>query len=118
MSGLFVATSMIVSAHEYVARPIVLSPLTERSTVYTHDGLVLGTLGTQDREIVELADVPESLVHAVVASEDRTFWENDGIDPGGLLRAFVANVSAGRVEEGGSTITQQLIKMWSARSRR
>jgi penicillin-binding protein 1A len=110
LSGLLVGTSLIVSAHEYHPKPIVLSRLEERSTVYTHDGLVIGTLGTRDRSSVPLGEVPQTLINAVVASEDRTFWANDGIDPGGMLRAFLSNARAGKVKEGGSTITQQLVK--------
>jgi penicillin-binding protein 1A len=110
MCGLFVGTSIIVAAHDYQPRPLTLSKLFERTAVYTHDGLPIGTLGIEDRASTSFHQVPQHLIDAVVAAEDRTFWENSGIDPGGLLRAFVTNASAGRIEEGGSTITQQLVK--------
>ncbi len=50
------------------------------------------------------------MINAVIATEDRSFWSNDGIDLGAVFRAFIANVTSGRIEQGGSTITQQLVK--------
>src|SRR5438477_12938962 len=48
--------------------------------------------------------------NAVIATEDRSFWTNDGIDLGAVFRAFLTNVTSGEVRQGGSTITQQLVK--------
>jgi penicillin-binding protein 1A len=56
-------------------------------------------------------DVPEVLAQAVVASEDRRFFEHEGIDARGLLRALRADASAGEYEQGASTITQQLVRL-------
>ena len=71
---------------------------------------MLGTLGTQFRDPVSLDQVPQNLINAVIATEDRTFWTNDGIDLGAVFRAFLKNVTSGQIEQGGSTITQQLVK--------
>jgi len=59
---------------------------------------------------IALADAPRVLVHAVLAAEDHRFFEHGGLDVRGLLRAAWANLRAGRVRQGGSTITQQLVK--------
>ena len=59
---------------------------------------------------VQLADVPPVLRTAVLTIEDERFYEHGGLDPRGVLRALWANVRKGRVVEGGSTITQQLVK--------
>ncbi|HEX5530669.1 MAG TPA: transglycosylase domain-containing protein, partial [Methylomirabilota bacterium] len=59
---------------------------------------------------VQLAEVPSVLRTAVLAIEDERFYEHGGLDPRGVLRALWANVRKGRVVEGGSTITQQLVK--------
>ncbi|MGH7420079.1 MAG: PBP1A family penicillin-binding protein [Candidatus Rokuibacteriota bacterium] len=59
---------------------------------------------------VRLADVPAVLRSAVLAIEDARFYEHGGVDPRGILRALWTNIRKGRVAEGGSTITQQLIK--------
>ena len=59
---------------------------------------------------ISLADAPRVLVQAVLAAEDHRFFEHGGLDVRGLLRAAWANLRAGRVRQGGSTITQQLVK--------
>jgi membrane peptidoglycan carboxypeptidase len=87
-----------------------LRPLSLPSTVYASNGAPLAALGLEDRQPVRFDDLPAVLVNAVVATEDHTFWTNPGVDPAGLVRAFVDDVGSGRVRQGGSTITQQLVK--------
>jgi membrane peptidoglycan carboxypeptidase len=82
----------------------------EPTTIYDKDGNYLDTLGKLDRRPVKLNDVPKTLIHAVLATEDQTFYDNPGVDVQSLVRAFLENVDKGGVEQGGSTITQQLIK--------
>jgi penicillin-binding protein 1A len=74
------------------------------------DGAPLARYGDLAGDPVDVRDLPPHLVHAVMAIEDRRFYSHFGIDPIGILRAFVANVRAGRTVQGGSTITQQLAK--------
>ncbi|MCX7680630.1 MAG: transglycosylase domain-containing protein, partial [Anaerolineae bacterium] len=62
-----------------------------------------------DRTWVSLDQIPEELICATVASEDKTFWTNPGFDPRGIARAFWSNLQGRRIQ-GGSSITQQLIK--------
>ncbi len=64
----------------------------------------------QERHVVKLAQVPKILVQAVLAAEDKRFLEHYGIDWHGVLRALAANLKSGRVVQGGSTLTQQLVK--------
>jgi len=59
---------------------------------------------------VPLNDISPVLPEAVVATEDRTFWTNPGIDPEGIVRSALVDAFAGRLVEGGSTITQQLAR--------
>ena len=84
--------------------------LDEPTHVYDKDGDYLDTLGLRDRRPVELSEVPKPLIHAVITTEDQTFYDNAGVDLQSMVRAFVENVDKGGVEQGGSTITQQLIK--------
>jgi penicillin-binding protein 1A len=79
-------------------------------TVLAADGATLATFGGLYGEPVGVADLPPYLPQAVLATEDRRFYRHFGIDPLGLARAAVANVRAGRIVQGGSTITQQLAK--------
>ena len=59
---------------------------------------------------VKLRDIPVSLQHAIVAVEDNRFYSHHGFDPQGIMRATLVNLQYGQIEEGASTITQQLVK--------
>ncbi|HEX6930358.1 MAG TPA: transglycosylase domain-containing protein, partial [Gammaproteobacteria bacterium] len=72
----------------------------------------------EDRILVQLDDVPPALVGMLLAVEDRRFHEHFGIDPRAIARAFGANVAAGEITQGGSTITQQLVKNFYLTSER
>jgi penicillin-binding protein 1A len=83
----------------------------QRSYVLDRNGGVMTTLfAEEDRQPITLADVPQHLIDAVLAIEDRRFYEHDGVDYEGTTRALFQNLDAGEVEQGGSTITQQLVK--------
>jgi penicillin-binding protein 1B len=64
----------------------------------------------EQRDLVEIDNVPEHLIAAIFAVEDRRFEEHHGIDPRRIVGAMVANVRAGGITQGGSTLTQQLVK--------
>ena len=79
-------------------------------TVLDVAGRVIAARGAGVGEIVPVAEMPPHLPQAVMAIEDRRFYDHFGVDPMGLARALFANMEAGRVVQGGSTITQQLAK--------
>lgn len=83
-----------------------------QTTIYNQDGKELTTLSTanSNRVYVEYKDIPENLVNAFIAIEDERFWEHNGVDAKGILRAFFVGVKNRDFSEGASTITQQLIK--------
>ena len=64
----------------------------------------------EERRVVKIGEVPKILVQSVLAAEDKRFFEHHGIDARGVFRALFANLKSGRVVQGGSTLTQQLIK--------
>ncbi len=64
----------------------------------------------EDRVLVQRKDLPDSLVQALIVMEDRTFRQHHGVDPRAIARAVWANLRAGGVVQGGSTLTQQLVK--------
>jgi penicillin-binding protein 1A len=111
LAALIPGAAEVVSAHQYTVKTVTkLRDLSQKSTVYWSDGTVMDQLGLQDRQNVQFKDIPPRVINAVIATEDQTFWTNDGIDLGAVFRAFVSNVTSGKIEQGGSTITQQLVK--------
>ena len=81
------------------------------STLYAADGSKLGVIESEEaRAPVAIDRIPKSLQHATVAIEDQRFYEHGGVDPEGIVRAALKNLEAGRTVEGGSTITQQLVR--------
>jgi penicillin-binding protein 1A len=80
------------------------------SVVLDRHGELIGQYFVQRRQLVRIEEVPEHVIHAFVASEDGRFFEHAGVDLTAILRAAWANLLHGRIEQGASTITQQLVK--------
>ncbi|MBL6664503.1 MAG: PBP1A family penicillin-binding protein [Rickettsiales bacterium] len=77
---------------------------------YSNNRVITSDSGIYDTD-VSYYDFPRNLVNAVVAIEDRKFFEHNGVDIFGILRAFYVNYKKGKIAQGGSTITQQLAKL-------
>ena len=89
-------------------RPVKIG---QNSFVYAANGSLLGSIPAErNRQAVKAKDMARWIRKATVAIEDRRFYEHGGVDVEGIARAAVADVRAGRVVEGGSTITQQLVR--------
>jgi penicillin-binding protein 1A len=83
----------------------------ERTQVYDRQGQVIEVLkDEQDRIVVPLSRISPILQQAVIAAEDARFYEHKGVDDRGIVRAAVTNLLSGQVSQGGSTITQQLVR--------
>jgi penicillin-binding protein 1A len=80
------------------------------SQILSKDGEVLLDIGTEQRELVAFENIPEKVVQSFLAAEDDNFYQHSGVDYLGVARAMVKNIIAGRVVQGGSTITQQVAK--------
>jgi penicillin-binding protein 1A len=92
----------IESVRDY--RPCVIS------RVFDANGELLGEFFIEKREVVSLERIPRVLLDAVVAAEDANFYQHEGLDFLGILRALLKNIQAGGIVQGGSTITQQVVK--------
>ena len=85
--------------------------LSQPSRILAADGSIIGRFKPEELYVqLDADDLPANVVKAAIAAEDKSFWEHHGVDFQGLARAFVKNVREGKIEEGGSTITQQLVK--------
>jgi penicillin-binding protein 1A len=81
------------------------------SVIYAANGERLGAIVSPEASApVKLAKIPPKLEHATVAIEDQRFYQHGGLDTLGILRAAVSDLEAGEAVEGGSTITQQLVR--------
>jgi penicillin-binding protein 1A len=78
--------------------------------IFARDGQRIGEFYSEKRIEVPYSRLPRHLVLAFVAAEDARFFEHPGVDVSGIFRAFLRNLEAGHVVEGGSTITQQVVK--------
>lgn len=86
--------------------------------VLSHDGRLIGEFYIERRVIAGLDQVPAHLINAFIAAEDSGFYEHEGISYSSIFRAFLKNLQAGRVVQGGSTITQQVAKSFFLSSER
>ena len=85
---------------------------TQTTQVYYSDGKhKIGEFALQDRESVSIEEIPASMQAAAIAAEDRSFYSNRGIDLKGIFRAVRDNTTSGQIQGGGSTITQQYVKI-------
>ena len=86
--------------------------LAQTTTVYYSDGTTeMGRMSQVNRKIIDSSTLPDYVAHAVVASEDRTFYTNSGVDLKGIGRALVNNIRGG-ARQGASTLTQQYVERY------
>lgn len=103
------ATDLTVEAFDELPGDLEPGPLSEKSVVLAADGTVLAEFFAENREVVPLEQVASVMQNAVIATEDKRFYQHGGIDPAGMARALVKNL-AGSDREGASTLTQQYVK--------
>jgi len=107
-AGWFIYTSYIKDLPDFTAIKEYRPPVISR--IYAQDGRLMGEFYSERRIEVPYSRLPRHLVLAFVAAEDSRFFEHPGVDILGIARAFLRNVEAGEIVQGGSTITQQVVK--------
>ncbi len=83
---------------------------TEATKIISSDGVILAEIYEENREVVPISEIPEDLQRATIAIEDSRFYRHLGVDFRGIVRALYENLRAGRISQGGSTLTQQLAR--------
>jgi penicillin-binding protein 1B len=112
MRATFAGTHLVELQDDRNGYPLALARL---------DPLEIGSIHTsrqEDRILLQLDEVPDILVQALIAVEDRAFYTHHGVSPRSIARAFWVNMRSGRVVQGGSTLTQQLVKNFFLSNRR
>ena len=104
--GIYAMTRDLPSLDSLERRPNALN-----TTIYAKNGAVIAELhGAENRVQLKSEQIPEIMKQATVAVEDERFYGHHGVDAQGIARAMMKNLRAGEIIEGGSTITQQLVK--------
>ena len=105
-----IALFLYYSEHLPDYRPLKARSVNASSIVYSEEDQVAGKFLLENRIPISYARTPKLLIHAFVAAEDAEFFQHKGVDYKGIARALFKNLIAGRIVQGGSTITQQVTK--------
>ncbi len=111
--GMFGLTAAIVLIYGFWASTLDIDAVKEipqRSTVYDYDGKLYSRLQGENRIVVPRSGVSPQFVEALLAREDTRFFSHHGVDPIGVVRAIVRNLTAKTTKQGASTLTQQLAR--------
>lgn len=110
--GLFFATATYAVFAKDISDPDRLINRNNTGTIlYAKNGEVLyQTFGSKYRKLIGLDEIPDNIEKATIASEDQDFYNHNGVSTRGIIRAIIKNFKAGELKEGGSSITQQLVK--------
>ena len=107
---LSVLTRDSIESFEDLPREFREPALPVRTRVYANDGTKIATVFEENRKEIAIEKVAPVMREAVVAIEDSRFYEHNGFDPRGMVRAAITNITAGGVAQGGSTLTMQYVK--------
>lgn len=113
LGGTGVALGLGVAGNWLEGLPDIDDPtafsVAQTTKIYSADGVLLANLYLENRQVVALDQISPHLLHAVVAVEDERFYQHNGVDVPGVIRALVTNLTTGRTE-GASTLTMQYIR--------
>lgn len=102
--------SVFMSAKKDFNKVVSVNILPVPTKVYSSDGKLIGSFGLQNRIPVKLKDISMNMKYAILASEDARFYDHGAIDLVSMFRALIADIVHKKIVQGGSTITQQLVK--------
>ncbi len=101
----------LIYSFEYETQKLIKYQPRLTTEVYDRNGNKIANLfSDQHRYYVSYENIPPRLIEALLAIEDTTFFEHSGVNPDAVMRAIIKDISAGKLKEGASTITQQLVK--------
>jgi membrane peptidoglycan carboxypeptidase len=112
-AGLGLAANQASDSLTGASAEVLAGPLPQTTTITDSLGTPIAHLFAQDRELVTAEQVAPAMIAALVAVEDRRFFEHGGVDWPGTVRALLANTAAGDIEQGASTLTQQYVKNYT-----
>jgi membrane peptidoglycan carboxypeptidase len=112
IAALVVGGAILLLTYAFASIPLPEDiPLDQAAKVYDRNGKLIGTFSGEERRfIIQTKKLPDYIEHAVVAAEDKEFYEHNGVSLKGIARAGWANITGGEIAQGGSTITQQYVK--------
>ena len=115
--GIFIIGIILAGATLFVSVSLSLPDISGytyspklKTQILTDDNQLVGEVYDENRTLVSIDDMPDDLVNAVVAVEDRRFYQHHGFDIKGILRAIVVNLKGDGIHEGASTLTQQVVR--------
>ncbi|MEO9321997.1 transglycosylase domain-containing protein [Nocardioides sp. C4-1] len=104
------AARNVADTTDDLPQELEISALPQRSTVFASDGSVLATIYDEDRIEVKLPKISRTMIQALVSIEDYRYYQHGALDVKGTVRALMTNLGSGGVVQGGSSLTQQLVK--------
>src|SRR5262245_9152661 len=104
-------SSEVAKTVQNLPRELATDPVAVRSRILADDGSLIATLYEQNRVPVSLNKISPIMQKAIIAIEDSRFYDHGALDLKGTLRAMVRNKTEGEVQQGGSSITQQYVKL-------
>ncbi|MBP7739040.1 MAG: PBP1A family penicillin-binding protein [Spirochaetes bacterium] len=110
-AGVILAFGIILAIDFSRVKSLATFQPSATTKIYDRNGVLVSELFTQKRDVVPLKKIPKDLANAFIAIEDNEYYEHWGVNPKGIVRAFLVNIFSGRIRQGGSTITQQLAKV-------
>ncbi len=113
--GAFIILGAVTIAVAYEETPVPTEAMAAtgyaQSVVYSSNGTLIGRFGSTDRQMLPYDEIPQSIINAVLAAEDRHFWTEGGVSPTATVRAAFADLTGNDASlQGGSTITQQFVR--------